>query len=155
MEFNDRGKRLARLQTVWIDNPVYLITCCVSGRRRILHSESVHAILQDEWNLAPKRHGWYVGRYVIMPDHVHFFTSQNSEAKSLSKFLQSWKQWTSKRISKERGCGRIWQRQFFDHLLRSEESCSEKWEYVKMNPVRAGLVRDPEDWKYAGFVHYG
>ena len=46
----------------------------------------------------------------------------------------------------------IWQRRFFDHVLRSEESYAQKWEYVRDNPVRAGLVTDADDWPYAGEI---
>ena len=48
--------------------------------------------------------------------------------------------------------GRAWQTGFFDHVLRSGESYGEKWEYVRMNPVRAGLAARPEDWPYAGEI---
>ena len=41
-----------------------------------------------------------------------------------------------------------WQEGCFDRLLRSEESLSEKWEYLRQNPVRAGLVVDRDDWPY-------
>jgi REP-associated tyrosine transposase len=44
--------------------------------------------------------------------------------------------------------GRVWQEEFFDHVLRSNESYSQKWEYVKENPVRAGLVKKSEDWPF-------
>jgi putative transposase len=44
----------------------------------------------------------------------------------------------------------IWQRGFFDHLLRSDESYSQKWNYVRENPVRAGLVSKAADWPYSG-----
>jgi putative transposase len=47
----------------------------------------------------------------------------------------------------------IWQRDFFDRFLRSADSYSEKWEYVRDNPVRAGLVRRPEDWSHQGVTH--
>ena len=47
---------------------------------------------------------------------------------------------------------RAWQDGFFDHLLRSGESYAEKWNYVRMNPVRAGLVARPEDWPYSGEI---
>jgi len=39
----------------------------------------------------------------------------------------------------------VWQRGFFDHLLRSDESYAEKWNYVRENPVRAGLAQSAED----------
>jgi len=41
-----------------------------------------------------------------------------------------------------------WQEGCFDRLLRSNESLSEKWEYLRQNPIRAGLVQDPDDWPY-------
>jgi hypothetical protein len=46
----------------------------------------------------------------------------------------------------------LWQREFFDHVLRSNESYSEKWNYVFDNPVRAGLVSTTQEWKYAGEI---
>jgi hypothetical protein len=46
----------------------------------------------------------------------------------------------------------LWQRGFFDHVLRSEESYGQKWNYVRDNPVRGGLVEKTEDWPYAGEV---
>jgi REP element-mobilizing transposase RayT len=45
-----------------------------------------------------------------------------------------------------------WQEGFFDHLLRSQESYSQKWDYVRMNPVRAGLSQTPEEWPYQGEI---
>jgi hypothetical protein len=47
---------------------------------------------------------------------------------------------------------RFWQREFFDHLLRTPESYERKWRYVLENPVRAGLVVKSEDWPYAGEI---
>jgi len=41
----------------------------------------------------------------------------------------------------------------FHHRLRGGESYAQKWQYVRENPVRAGLVTRPEDWPYFGRVH--
>ena len=48
----------------------------------------------------------------------------------------------------------FWQPGFFDHLLRSDEPYAEKWNYVRNNPVRAGLVSNADDWPYAGEIVY-
>ena len=45
-----------------------------------------------------------------------------------------------------------WQPGFFDHLLRNDESYAQKWNYVRENPVRAGLVQTPDDWPYQGEI---
>ena len=47
---------------------------------------------------------------------------------------------------------RLWQPGFFDHVLRSDESYAEKWNYVRNNPVRAGLVRTTDEWPYQGEI---
>ena len=77
--------------------------------------------------------------------------------------MQKWKQWTSKRIAREiapvgigdtglRQSRRVWQEEFFDHVLRSTESYRQKWEYVKENPVRARLVKKFDDWPFQGEI---
>jgi putative transposase len=94
-------KHLRRLNRVWIDGPIYFITTCTFKRRPILASKQAAQVLVDEWQNAHDRHGWAIGRYVIMPDHVHFFCSAELDAKALPAFMQAWKQWTSKRMARE------------------------------------------------------
>ncbi len=53
-----------------------------------------------------------------------------------------------------RAKGQIWEEGFFDHVLRSNESYSQKWNYVRENPVRAGLVKSAADWPYQGEIVY-
>ena len=90
-----------------------------------------------------------------MPDHVHFFCTDGEQSVTLSEFAGKWKEWTAKALKWQAGLdGQIWQSGFFDHLLRSSESYSEKWEYVRENPVRAGLVNRSDEWPYWGHIHY-
>jgi len=119
----------------------------------VLASKGTVAILTDEWRNAHDRHGWVIGRYVIMPDHVHFFCRAELAAKPLPIFIQRWKEWSSKRMAPElKASGSVWQEEFFDHVLRSSESYSQKWDYVKENPVRAGLVKSADDWPWQGEI---
>jgi REP-associated tyrosine transposase len=150
---NQVHKHLRRLERVWIDQPIYFVTTCTFGRRAILATNQIAALLSDEWRAAHDRHGWAIGCYVIMPDHVHFFCRAELDAKSLPIFMQKWKQWSSKRMARElKVAGSVWQEEFFDHVLRSSESYSQKWDYVKENPVRAGLVKKSDDWPFQGEI---
>jgi REP element-mobilizing transposase RayT len=149
-----RRKHLRRLDRITIRGPlVFFLTVCVAHRRPVLADPRIADILVQAWRHATSLHGWLIGRYVIMPDHVHFFASPLGEvAKNLSGFLKYWKRSTAIRLRKA-GLGQFrWQREFFDHLLRNEESYAEKWEYVRHNPVRAGLVSDPSEWPYQGEI---
>ena len=146
----ERG-HLHRLRNVWIENPVYFVTVCTEHRLKILAKPISASILVESWQVAPKTHGWAVGRYVVMPDHVHFFAAPRPDAKSLSVFMRDWKRWTARKIAMS---GQIkppiWQAEFFDHVLRSAKSYSLKWDYIRENPVRAGLAVSAGAWPYAG-----
>jgi REP element-mobilizing transposase RayT len=142
-----------------VDSPIYFVTTCTQSRRAVLARPEIAEILIEEWKSAQDRHGWAVGRYVIMPDHVHFFCRPEREAKALSRLMAAWKGWSSRRVHEilqprpaPEVTTPLWQREFFDHVLRSSESYSEKWNYVFENPVRAGLVTRADDWPYAGEI---
>jgi REP element-mobilizing transposase RayT len=92
-------KHLRRLERTWIDSPIYFITMCTNNRKHVLARDEVAKILIDEWRVAHGRHGWAIGRYVIMPDHVHFFCRPERDGKSLSEFVGFWKSYTSRKIN--------------------------------------------------------
>jgi putative transposase len=128
---------LRRLDSVWIENPVYFLTLCTAGRRPALANEAALAVLDAEFDAAPSRYGWSVGRFVAMPDHLHFFCVSNETpaVSSLSRFMAGFKQWTAKGILRASGAAApLWQKEFFDHVLRSNESYESKWLYVRENP---------------------
>lgn len=148
-------KHLQRLSIVYQSQPRYFVTICTHNRRKLLDQPRVHESLRRHWGKSIALYGWAIGTYVIMPDHVHFFCVDAESKTSLSKMVGSWKQWSAKEIcSMIKVNAPLWQREFFDHLIRSGESYSEKWEYVRQNPVRAGLVGCHKDWKYTGHIHY-
>jgi len=145
-------KHLKRLDAISIAFPVYFLTICVSGRKPLLANPESFAILRAEWEAAPERYGWTVGRFVVMPDHVHFFCvcDETETAKSLSAFVGGFKQWTTKAILRRLALpAPLWQREFFDHCLQSYAT---KWDYVRENPVRAGLATTADDWPYGGEI---
>ena len=151
----DTHKHLKRLGAVWENHPRYFITVCVHKRQKILDNPDAHRILQKHWRKTLDLYGWAIGSYVIMPDHVHFFCTDAASTTTLSKMIGSWKQWSAKELAACLGVrAPIWQKEFFDHLLRSNESYSEKWNYVRQNPVRVELVLDADQWPYKGHIHY-
>ena len=95
----------------------------------------------------------FVGRYVLMPDHVHLFVARSEDGVTLSAWVKSLKNSLSKVLRQQEIPTPHWQKDFFDHVLRSSESYDEKWQYVVHNPVRAGLVPRVDEWPYHGEIH--
>jgi REP element-mobilizing transposase RayT len=146
-----RATHLRRLAEVWQDDPIYFITTCAADREEVLAADEFHAVALEVWRNCERLYGWSVGRYVLMPDHVHFFCFSPPGAKSLSLFVGKWKEWTAKYAAERLGVpSTLWQTEFFDHVLRAWEGYNEKWQYVRDNPVRRGLVADPDEWRYQG-----
>ncbi len=90
---------------------------------------------------------------VIMPDHVHllFTALRDSEGWTfaLPEILKAIKGTSARSINRLSGkFGVVWQDESFDHVLRGDESFSETVEYIRQNPVRAGLVARPEDYEW-------
>jgi putative transposase len=87
-----------------------------------------------------------------MPDHLHAFVVIDDERLRLSAWMKSVKNALSKVLRQNGAPSPHWQKGFFDHILRSGDSYSAKWEYVRENPVRAGLVKDWREWPFLGEI---
>src|SRR3954470_10282907 len=148
--FNKRPLRLERL----FDSlrPFYFVTFNSSGRAHMLARPQMHETFRLFCFRAYEKYEVAVGRYVLMPDHVHFFVAFPPTGLTLSRWVQALRSVLGKELLRLGFQKPHWQEGFFDHLLRSSESYAEKWEYVRMNPVRAGLCREPEDWAYQGEI---
>jgi len=140
--------RPPRLSRVFDHAPLYFVTFNTWHRSAVLANDAVHAAFRA-YAAKNSMRGFSVGRYVIMPDHIHLFVRVGREQR-LDQYMRLMKQTLTKTIRLNHDMEHVWQPGFFDHLIRSSESCSEKWNYVRMNPVRAGLVADPEAWDYQG-----
>ena len=147
-----------RLDRIFSRAPLYFITFCTRDRQKIDDLHRLAAVFRDYCKRAGRKHNVAVGRYVIMPNHVHFFVRGNPDfvlsswvgglkrAMSVAGLNQS----QAIRLPIQRKS--LWQPGFFDHVLRNDESYAQKWEYVRENPVRAGLVAEWHEWPYQGEI---
>jgi REP element-mobilizing transposase RayT len=132
-------------------HPLYFVTFNTYKRRLLLACPEIHETFRF-FCLHAQEHAVAVGRYVLMPDHTHFFVVLPPEGVTLAKWVQALRSVIGKRLLALGFEKPHWQEGFFDHLLRSDENYSQKWDYVRMNPVRAGLSNTPEDWPYQGEI---
>ena len=145
------------MQWLYTSHPLFFVTTCSWHRLSLLARESVHSAFRAFAEAAQDR-GVFVGKYVVMPDHLHLFVAfavapvYDRPLPTLSSWIKSLKNSLSKELRKQNEPAPHWQRGFFDHVLRSKESYGEKWTYVENNPVRAGLVKDPTAWPFRGEI---
>lgn len=128
------------------DPPLYFITFNTLYRKPLLARREIFDAFMT-YAAKNATQGRAVGRFVIMPDHIHLFVRIGKDSK-LNDFVRLLKQTLAKTLNGDR----VWQPGFFDHLLRNSESYAEKWNYVHENPVRAGLVEKAADWPWQGEI---
>jgi REP element-mobilizing transposase RayT len=132
---------------LYIDQPLYFVTFATRDRRSIPSLDRAQPALEQYAHCAIAKLNVALGRYVIMPDHVHLFVRGGRNFT-----LSSWVGGLKRAMSVALRSPRLWQPGFFDHILRSCESYAEKWNYVRDNPVRAGLVGSADQWPYQGEI---
>jgi putative DNA methylase len=113
-----------------------------------LRDDRLAAIVQNALlNFDGQRYALHA--WVIMPNHVHTLFTPHA-GWELSHVAHSWKSYTASecnRILKRKG--KFWQPEPFDRYIRNEEHYANAVRYIENNPVKAGLCRRPEDWRWS------
>jgi putative transposase len=140
----------------------HFITCSCYQRRPLLASPERRDLFLAELEQVRRRYRIVVLGYVVMPEHFHLLVSEPQE-KTLSTVMQALKLGFARRVlSAQRRSGalkvgeahRIWQARFYDFNVWSEGKRKEKLRYIHRNPVKRGLVEDPEQWQWSSFRSY-
>jgi len=124
------------------EDEVFFITICCRprGLNQLANCETWQA-LHESLDHREQLGDLHARLVLAMPDHLHgLFAFPGT--KRMARVIADFKAWMAK------SAGVTWQRDFFEHRLRGMESATEKANYIRNNPVRAGLVSRPEDWPY-------
>ncbi len=100
-----------RLDLVYSRSPLFFVTFCTRNRRKIPSLDLAKSALEDYARRAILKFDVAVGRYVIMPDHVHLFI-RGDEYFALSTWVGGLKRAMSVALMRQR----FWQPGFFDHV---------------------------------------
>jgi putative transposase len=121
-------------------------TICTRHKMNWLANSEVHQQLIETWTKADL---WLVGRYVIMPNHIHLFAWATENANEYENWVRYWKSFFTKlhKVAAHR-----WQTDHWDTRIRNAAALEEKWNYIKQNPQRDGLVSNENDWPFQGEV---
>jgi REP element-mobilizing transposase RayT len=94
--------------------------------------------------------GCYFPVYCFMPDHQHLIITGRQKDSDIWKTIVRYKQKTGFWLSKS-GSWR-WQKDFYDHIIKSNEDVAIQVKYILDNPVRKGLVRSWEEYPFKGSI---
>jgi putative transposase len=148
---------------------LHFITTSCYQRRPLLGNRKNRDLFLQVLEQVRRRYHFVVVGYVVMPEHVHLLLGE-PERGNPSVVMQAIKQGLARRLlrklrsradprqghlwSAALEAGHIWQRRFYDFVVFSEKKRVEKLRYMHRNPVKRGLVLEPEQWAWSSFRHY-
>ena len=144
----NKGHRQLRKGRKSIPGAYYSTTIATHNRTSVLTTPGIPDIIFQcfNWLETNERLRWMC--IMVMPDHIHV-VFQLGNKQTLSGLLQSFKRFTANQINAHLvRTGPLWQVNYYDHGIRRDESLNEIIRYCYENPVRKGLVRQPEDYPY-------
>ena len=132
---------------------VYFITTCTLDRRKSFVASDFCEESRDALSSISKDCGFSVTAYCFMPDHIHKLVEATREDASLPELVYTWKKRTGFNWSRRTGA-RLWQKGYWDRVLRDDDDPLSYARYVVENPVRAKLVTDVRNYPWVGSDRY-
>ena len=127
----------------------FFITFATSQRRQLFRAGELATLLGDVINDNRSKQRLQVHEFVIMPDHVHLILTPAFQV-SLEKAVQFIKGGFSFRAKRELHFrDEIWQKSFNEHRIADALDYARHAQYIRMNPVTAGLSKRPDDYAYS------
>jgi putative transposase len=158
-----------RLHRYYGNRHLHFITSSCYHQRPLLGTIARRNLFLEILEQVRLRYSFVVVGYVVMPEHIHLLISE-PDLGTPSTVMQVLKQRFARRVlsgwrKRERqgqsclwqealDAGHIWQRRFYDFIVRTELKKREKLRYMHRNPVRRGLVLEPEQWAWSSFRCY-
>ncbi|MFN5951300.1 MAG: REP-associated tyrosine transposase [Pirellulaceae bacterium] len=146
---------------------IYFLTVVTKNRFPYFQNSGACEILKQSWLKTMKEMPFHNLASVLLPDHFHClwilppgdtkFSKRIGRIKS--RFTIAWlrqdgfESVVSESNSKHGNRG-IWQRRFWEHLIRDEKDLESHFDYIHYNPVKHGYVSQSIDWKYSTFMNY-
>jgi len=134
----------------------YFFTVVTYQRQPLFSCPDNIAHLRAAFKKIKKQRPFCIDGIVILPDHIHTLWRLPEGDDDFSGRWRELKKLTSKEINKqsnERNERHVWQRRFYEHVIRGETDWQRHMDYIHYNPVKHGLVERVVDWPWSSFHH--
>ena len=127
----------------------YFITAVCEDRHHAFTNPEIASWTLDELRKESIEYRFAIDAYCAMPDHLHLLARGLDSASNLLDFLRRFKGQTTRwyAIKTNRG---LWQKKFYDYILRAGDSGGSVAAYIWQNPLRRGLCTDPRQYPFSG-----
>lgn len=151
----DFKKALHNPPHLFAADTVYMVTGSIYQTKRLMQSAKRKEEWQDAFHTAAGIYQWQVIARVVLDNHCHVIVRSPDNPKTLSKFIGSYHKYTARNWNNEDGLTerKVWWN-YWDTCIRSESDYLNRLRYMFWNPVKHGLVNDPEDYPHSNYKDF-
>ena len=147
MEFARKNIRLGR-ESYRGSRLIFIRLCCEARKCIFAQDEKARWLIECVRKEAELSR-FAVHAFCVMPNHFHALVQGVEPSSDLQHFVKALKQKTAFQYRQRLG-EVLWQKKFYDHIVRTSNSLDQVAWYIWMNPVRKGLCERPEDYPFSG-----
>ena len=154
---------MSNYKRIYFEGYSYYLTIVTQNRQPILIDNI--ELLRESFRRSKKRYDYNIEAIVILPDHIHMIITPkipNEYSKIITYIKRDFLYQLNNNVKEEakinltastynRQHSGIWQRRFYEHTIRDEKDFLKIFEYMKINPIKHGLVEKINDWEYSSF----
>ena len=144
----------------------YFFTVLTYNRRKIFNNANARKIFHRAIDEVQNSHPFEISGIVLLPDHCHCIWKMSADENFSIRWAMIKRRFTKLWLSAggwdkpvsasrtKRGERGIWQRRFWEHLIRNQHDFARHMDYIHYNPVKHGYVKCPHQWKHSSFHHW-
>jgi putative transposase len=142
---------MAQIKRLHVEGHPYFITSVTLYRKPIL-IENIN-LLRASIDNAREKYRFDIIAWVILPEHFHLLL--NIQERNISTIIQAIKLSFSKKYNQRHSINRaVWQKSFWDHVIRNETDLYRHIHYIHYNPVKHGLAKTAFGYKHSSIFDY-
>ena len=157
---------MMRYRRVKLEGAMYFFTLVTHERRKLFDDPELVALLDAAIGRIQVRHPFEQVAHVVLPDHLHTIWQLPPEDANYSMrwrlikeaftkaYLKLYRPPVINESRQKKGEQGLWQRRFWEHLIKDEKDLADHVDYIHLNPVRHGLVAAPRAWPHSSFTEW-
>lgn len=146
------------IRRYYVPGAAVFITQVVEGRLPVFRAPEAVALLRTTLHKVQELHPFTMMGYVFLPDHFHMII-QPTEKSNFSQIMHSLKPNFTKAYKAMKGISpsqpaKLWQKRFWDHVIRDDRDMENHLHYIHFNPAKHGLIAEPRDWPHSSYLEW-
>jgi putative transposase len=148
---------MSNIRRYYIPDSIVFLTSVTRNRNELFLEKQNRILLFQTIDSVKTDIPFELVAYVILPDHFHFLIQLSNENMNFSKILQYIKGRFTHNYKKDyviNDSVSLWQRKFWDHIIRNERDLQNHLDYIHWNPVKHGFINEPSEWEPSSFNNW-